>query len=193
MFFSRTAIDKNAGLLYNIDKGGVIMEYSLDEKKVLKKLEIDDFRHMTKDKIVQFTSLLPNMEPEVAKKALEQFPEFKNLAIEVVKNLQQSVEGILKSNDAAQNNFYDACNRAIDDLNIHLSSDDLTPDQEKTIREDIIKILDMMYRKDSENKAFLLKVIKTVGMSAAVIALAAASLLGGNITNARGLTNKHKH
>lgn len=50
------------------------MRYNLSEKKVLKKLGIEDFRHMTKDKIVQFASMLPQMDPEVAKKALEQFP-----------------------------------------------------------------------------------------------------------------------
>lgn len=166
------------------------MSYTLDERMVLDKLGIEDFRHLTKDKIVQFSSLLPNMEPEVAKKALEQFPEFKNLAIEVVKNLKLSVDETLKSNNDTQKSFYDTCNRVIDDLNIHLTDDNLTPEQEQDIRNDILRVLDMMYNKDSENKAFLLKVLKTVGASAAVIALAAVSLLGGNTSVLGKLTRK---
>ena len=60
------------------------MKYTLSEKKVLKKLGIKDFRHMTKDKVVSFASMLPYMNPEVAKKALEQFPSFKDLAGDMV-------------------------------------------------------------------------------------------------------------
>ena len=60
----------------------------MSEKKVLKKLGIPDFRHMTKDKVVKFVSLLPNMDPEVAKKALEQFPAFADLAKEMVVQLK---------------------------------------------------------------------------------------------------------
>lgn len=168
------------------------MAYTLNEKKVLKKLGIEDFRHMTKDKIVQFTSMLPNMDPEVAKKALEQFPEFKDLAIEVVKNLQQSVEKAMESNNDSQKAFYDTCNRVIDELNIHLSSDNITPEQEQSIRDDIFRVLEMMYDKDSENKEFLLKIVKTVGVSAAVIALAAASLLGGSASGLGELIDKNK-
>lgn len=47
------------------------MNRSLTEKQVLRKLGISDFRHMTKDKVVRFVSMLPYMDPEVAKKALE--------------------------------------------------------------------------------------------------------------------------
>lgn len=168
------------------------MAYTLNEKKVLKKLGIEDFRHMSKDKIVQFTSMLPNMDPEVAKKALEQFPEFKDLAIEVVRNLQQSVERAMESNNDTQKTFYDTCNRVIDELNVHLSSDDIIPEQEQFIRDDIFRVLEMMYDKDSENKEFLLKVVKTVGASAAVIALTAASLLGGSVSGLGELIDKHK-
>ena len=47
------------------------MKHRLSEKKVLKKLGIPDFRHMTKDKVMGFASMLNQMDPEVAKKALE--------------------------------------------------------------------------------------------------------------------------
>ena len=33
------------------------MKYTISEKKVLKKLGISDFRHMTKDKIVKFANM----------------------------------------------------------------------------------------------------------------------------------------
>ena len=50
------------------------MNKPLIEAKVLTKLGIPDFRHLTKDKVVSFVSMLPHMDTEVAKMALEQFP-----------------------------------------------------------------------------------------------------------------------
>ena len=48
----------------------------MNEQKVLNKLGIEDFRHLSKEKVVEFISMIPNMEPEVAKAAIAQFPEF---------------------------------------------------------------------------------------------------------------------
>jgi len=44
------------------------MEYQINEKRALKKLGIDDFRHLTKANVVQLASMVDKMEPEVAKK-----------------------------------------------------------------------------------------------------------------------------
>ncbi len=50
---------------------GVARPYT--EQQVLKKLDIPDFRHLTKEKVIAFATMVPKMNPEVAKKALEQF------------------------------------------------------------------------------------------------------------------------
>lgn len=157
------------------------MAHTLKEKKVLKKLGIEDFRHMTKDKIVQFVSMLPQMDPEVAKTALEQFPEFKDMAIEVVKNLRESLVKTIESGEHSQDIFYDACNKVIDSLDRELGRDDLTPEEEQSIRNDMMRVVEMMYDKDTEHKEFLLKIVKYACMSAAAIALAATSILGVDV------------
>lgn len=65
------------------------MSKPLTEKQVLKKLGIPDFRHMTKAKVMQFATMLPYMDPEVAKMALEQFPEFAKRATEILLNIKK--------------------------------------------------------------------------------------------------------
>ena len=167
------------------------MRYSLSEKKVLKRLGIEDFRHMTKDKIVQFASMLPQMDPEVAKKALEQFPEFKDMAVEVVKNLQQSIEIGVNSADRSQDQFYLTCNKVIDLLNDQLNKDGLTDEKESEIRDNIMQVVSFMAEKDSEHKAFILSTVKTICASAAVIVLAATSVLGTNIGGLGELIDRH--
>ena len=46
---------------------------------------------MTKDKVMSFATMLPYMDPEVAKKALEQFPSFKDLAGDMVTQYKATV------------------------------------------------------------------------------------------------------
>lgn len=61
------------------------MDRPYTEIQVLKKLDIPDFRHLTKDKVIAFATMIPGMEPEVAKKALEQFPNFVSISLEIMK------------------------------------------------------------------------------------------------------------
>lgn len=63
----------------------------MSEEKVLKKLDIADFRHLTKDKVIKMASMLDKMDPEVAKKALEQFPEFANTTKEMLTEYKVSL------------------------------------------------------------------------------------------------------
>ena len=77
------------------------MGRTLNEKRVLKKLGIDDFRHLTKDKVMEMASLLDKMDPEVAKKAIEQFPDFANTMREVFGVYKALLDKSLEINKSA--------------------------------------------------------------------------------------------
>lgn len=65
----------------------------LTEQEVLEILDIPDFRHMSKDKVMKFASELPNMDPQVAKTALLQFPEFAATTRDVMSCFQETHAG----------------------------------------------------------------------------------------------------
>ena len=71
------------------------MNRTLTEQKVLKNLGIPDFRHMTREKVTGFVSMLPRMDPEVAKKALEQFPDFTKTAQTITASLKEGLEQLV--------------------------------------------------------------------------------------------------
>ena len=48
----------------------------LTEQEALERLNLESFERLGKKDVIRLGSLLPQMQPEVAKKALEQFPEF---------------------------------------------------------------------------------------------------------------------
>lgn len=88
----------------------------LTEQKVLRKLNIEDFRHLTKDKIITMASMLDKMDPKVAKKALEQFPEFSNTAKEMLGAYKDTLDKGLESNRESVQSYYDSCKSIIEVL-----------------------------------------------------------------------------
>lgn len=68
---------------------------NLTERQVLDQLGIPDFRHLSKDKIMTFFSMLPNMNPDVAQKAIEQFPVYADVVKEVVGDFMEIVNTVL--------------------------------------------------------------------------------------------------
>lgn len=139
------------------------MGRTLAEQKVLKKLGIPDFRHMTKDKIVDFATMLPRMDPEVAKKALEQFPEFTAAAKEIVSYYKEIILKGFDENSESVDSFYLTCDAIIETLKQQLLNEDLTFEQKQIIIDKMIDLARMKSEKDTENKKYILDTIKTVG------------------------------
>ena len=101
----------------------------LTEKQVLKKLDIPDFRHLSKDKIMTFFSMLPNMDPEVAKKALEQFPDLSAALTEMVGQYKAIVSDILAGSDGDTHLCLETCSSLIGTIKSELENGDISQEQ----------------------------------------------------------------
>jgi len=154
------------------------MTRTLSEQQVLKKLKIDDFRHLTKDKVVAMASMLDKMDPEVAKKALEQFPNFSATMKEVVAEYKGTLDNLLKENGASVKSFYDTCDAILSSLQKELERDNLSFEERKYVIDKMMDVAQMKGMKDTEDKKFL----KTM----AAFGLAAVGLAGGLLAAALG-------
>ncbi|MBR6897102.1 MAG: hypothetical protein IKN24_02920 [Lachnospiraceae bacterium] len=159
------------------------MSRELSEKKVLKKLGIDDFTQMTKNQIIDLAGMMDRMSPEVAQKAMEQFPEFSNASREMLLDYKDSLDKTIASNDKSMESFYKNCTTIIDSLQKELDNDKLTFKEKKYIIEQMKDIADMMDRKDSENKVLLtsLASFATIAVSAAVLGVTALIGTGAGV------------
>jgi ribosomal protein S17E len=150
------------------------------EQKVLKKLNISDFRNLTKDKVITMASMLDKMDPEVAKKALEQFPEFASTTKELLKEYKDTLDKGLEANRESVQSYYESCKSIIESLQKQLDEETLSFDDKKYIIDKMLEVSKMMGEKDSENKKFIatMAVIGAcaIGLTTAVL----ASALGGN-------------
>ena len=135
------------------------MSRTLSEQKVLKKLDIPDFRHLTKDKIIAFASLLPQMDTEVAKKALEQFPNFASTSLEVMREYKSILENAIVSNSETTKASIDMYNQVMISLQKMVDDENLTFDERVYILEQMKEIAILVDKKDTESKNTTLKII----------------------------------
>jgi hypothetical protein len=157
------------------------MSEALSEKKVLKKLGIKDFRHLTKEKFLEMASMLDKMDPEVAKKALDQFPEFSTVAKEVLAKQKATLEKGLEENSKSVKKYYDSCNTIIKSLQKQLENENLSFEEKKYFIDRMMEIEKRMGEKDKENKGFLFA-MGSLGAAAVVLVVkTAAAALGVKI------------
>jgi len=161
-------------------RGFTSMNKTLSEQKVLKKLGIDNFRQMTKEKVVSFVSMIPQMDPEVAKKAIEQFPEYAQMALEMVKTYKSTIDKMLEANSKDTQSFYDACNSILESLQQQLSRDNISREERDNLNEKMLIVAQMISEKVSENKEFWLKILGDFGMVIIGLAGVASAVLGIN-------------
>lgn len=101
------------------------MGRSLTEAQVLKKLDIVDFRHLTKEKVMSMATMLDKMDPEVAKEALEQFPEFASTMRQTLSEYKQSLDEGMKQNTEGVKSYYDTCDAIIASCQMELENEGL--------------------------------------------------------------------
>jgi molecular chaperone GrpE (heat shock protein) len=127
-----------------------------------------------------FASMLQNMDPEVAKKALEQFPEFAKMMLEVMSEYKSVLEKSLDDNSESSQQCYDIYNRVLDALKSCLDKEDLSFEEKKYYLDSMKEIAKMAESKDSENKNFNWKIISAGAFVVTAVVSIGASLLGGN-------------
>lgn len=157
------------------------MKNNKSEAKVLKKLNIPDFRHMTKDKVVNLVSMLPQMDPGVAMKALEQFPSFAETSLSIITSLKDELDRVLDKNSENMAGFNSMCQSVLETLEAELSKPELSDEGRRMVIDGIIEITTIIGQKDSENKEFLTKLFGGLLGAGALVVTVLVAVLGLNI------------
>ena len=130
---------------------------------------------------MEFVSLIPNMDKEVAIKIIEQYPAFAKLSESMVAPLNKMCDIALEKNEESQRLTIQAYKQILDELSNQLHMEDISKEEREKITKQMIEIADKISVKDTENKAFIDKMAKySTGFAIGVVVLGAA-ILGVNI------------
>lgn len=154
------------------------MSKILTEQEVLKKLGISDFRHITKGKVIYLVSMLDKMDPEVAKKAIEQFPDFARTMKEILLEYLNAVGKMMESNDKSVQAVYNQC-KLVNEALSKMLEDDLTFEQKQWVIGQMKEIIDKTDEMDSKNKKFLYSCLCAAGAVVLGVGALLMTVLGG--------------
>ena len=82
------------------------MEYTPMEKDVLSLMQRTDFKNLSKNDIISFTSKLGELRPEVAKELLAHYPEFVDLMKSTLTEYKSMLDAIIESDDESLKGYY---------------------------------------------------------------------------------------
>lgn len=151
------------------------------EEQVKKALKIDSFRNLSKDKVMEFVSLIPQMDRKVAISIINQFPEYADLATQMVEQLNVLCDRAMLSNDKSQSEAIQAYKKILEELGKMLEDGELTFEEKQIVTDKMILVADKIAAKDSENKKWLNALLK-IGAGVGLFALGlGAAILGVNI------------
>ena len=156
------------------------------EEAVKRALKIDSFRNLSKDKVMQFASMIPYMDKDVAIALIGQFPRFAEFGQTMVSNYMQICDNILLSNKESYSAAIRGYQTILDALSKRMEVKNIDATERKSITEDMIAVADKIALADIQNKKFLDKMSTKVfwlfaGITAAVAAgIGIHSVIGGS-------------
>jgi hypothetical protein len=197
-------IDSQGYKLYNILKfnpqeilptyheGECLMKNNtlLSEEQVLKKLNVPDFRHVSKDKIMTLLSSISEMDPEVAKKVIEQFPTYASSVKEILSDYKVMIDTALVQCKESTTAYYGLCNTIVASLSSMLEKDTLSFEEKKYVIDKMLVVEGHMNNKDTETKGVIKTVVTVFSTTIGVAFLLFAAVLGAS--SGISLPNGHR-
>ncbi|MFE9241890.1 hypothetical protein [Streptomyces sp. NPDC007007] len=152
-----------------------------DEDEIKQELGIETWRHLSKDKMMKFVAMMPDMETEVALRIVDQFPTFRDFAKDALDAITKAHDSTLSANTQSQEHVHRALQEEREALKSELNRDDLNREERMEILNRIQENSKRALQNDSDNKKFLSGALnKKLGFVFAVAALAVA-FVGGRV------------
>lgn len=157
------------------------MKYD-DEESIKKELDIESWRNLSRDKVVRFAAMMPDMDTEVALKIIDQFPAFKEFAEEALNTLERAHSSTLDANAPSQEHVHKAWQEIRSILRGQLeNTEDLSWEQRRYLIEQIQDTGRQQAHKDTENKKFLDTLLGKVTFGAGMVVVGALVFVGAKV------------
>lgn len=130
---------------------------------------------------MEFVSLIPNMDKDLAIAIVNQFPAYTEFATTAITVLKDMCDSVLEKGETSHMETLAAYRKLLDDLGEMAKRDNITEEERKFLTEQMIIVADKIGEKDTEFKNFISGVLKygTTILGGAIII--GAAILGVNI------------
>lgn len=150
----------------------------MSEDDVKKVLDIPDFRSLTKEKVMEFVSIIPQVDKEVAISIISQFPNYVDMSKDMVGGMVQLCNNALENEKVGNKEVIESYKLVLDSLNKRLDNDDLSFDEKNQITDEMIKIADKIDAINDKHKLFIKDIITKAGSTVVGVVIVGAAILG---------------
>ena len=157
----------------------------MSEEEVKQALNITDFRSLSKEKIMEFVSIIPKVDKEVAMSIINQFPNYSDMAKEMVRGMLNLCNNALQDASVGRKDVIESYKIVLETLRGELEDGKLTPEERKRITDDMISVAEKIDNVNDKHHIFVKDIITKVGGTVAGVLLVGVAILGaiGNDKN----------
>lgn len=149
--------------------------------QVQKALDIKDWRKLSKDKVVKFAAMMPDIDNEVRIKIIENFPNFSEFVIQVLGEMKETVISTMDHNSTDYQAALNIISESQKIIGSQLDRDDISEELRIKLLDYLMELTKMIPSLDKENKKFLLNINKDMVHGALAIIGLGIVVLGGKI------------
>lgn len=154
------------------------MKHDQSENKALCREHRSVAGQMARGLVNGVVSMLPQMDPEVAMRALDQFPSFADACSTIIGSLRDGLGTTEDRNAANMDAFNTQTREALNALEAELAKDDLSDEGRRQVVEGILSIIKEVGQRDTANKEFLSGLFQGVLIAAVVTIICVGVPLG---------------
>lgn len=155
-----------------------------NEEDVKKAMGIVDWRHASKDKILDLASSLQNLDKDTAIELLQKFPRLADVIESGQNSFWKLQDRVVSSNESSGKDLSEAFSDQRRMLEEELKRPGLSDDERRQLRDEYKENVDKQAAKDSDNKKFLENMQKN-----AIVVVGLGIAVAGTVLGAKGKFN----
>jgi hypothetical protein len=126
-----------------------------NEKQVKKALGIESLKNLSKDKVIEFAAMMPDMKKEVMLEIIKSYPEFIKYGNDLLNELHDTIVKTIEKNSSDYQASLGIIKETQLILKEQLNRTDISSEERIVLINNLMEIARMMPSMDKQNKKFL--------------------------------------
>lgn len=156
------------------------MKYK-NEMQIKKALGIETWRNLSRDKVIRFAAMMPDMDKEVMLEIIKTFPEFAKYGNDLLESLRETIQTTVDKNSEDYRMGLAIIQRTQDICSEQLNRTDISAEERVLIWNNLMEVTRMIPTMDKGNKKFYEFLNNKYFTTTAAALAAAVVFIGGKV------------
>lgn len=154
------------------------MKKKMSLEEVKSTLDVTDFSSLSKEKAMEFVSLIPKIDKETAISIINQFPNYANMAKDMIGGMITLCDNALQDAKVGKKDVIESYKVVLETLKKELNKGDLSTKDRKRITDDMLIVAEKIDAANEKHQEFLKDTLKKVGGTIAGVVVVGIAILG---------------